>query len=188
MIPNEKVQSWFNSFITSGLEQEVVDWLSKVYNAALLKKLTVGGTILVTIVDSDDYGVASATLVDTVQNIIDPDPYTGEGEGIAPIGHVVMVKSAESVAIQIKTNITFSEGYSWSNCHLTIEESIKNYLLSLRKEWASNTQSVIRIAQIDNHILKVTGVLDVTDTTINDEPTNLTLTEYQIPVLGGISV
>lgn len=187
MIPNEKVQSWFNSFITSG-DQEVVDWLSKVYNAALLKKLTVGGTILVTIVDSDDYGVASATLVDTVQNIIDPDPYTGEGEGIAPIGHVVMVKSAESVAIQIKTNIIFSEGYSWSNCHLTIEESIKNYLLSLRKEWASNTQSVIRIAQIDNHILKVTGVLDVTDTTINDEPTNLTLTEYQIPVLGGISV
>ena len=137
--------------------------------------------------DSDDYGKASDTLVNTVQNIIDPDPYTGEGEGLAPIGHVVKVQSAESVALQIETTITFSEGYSWSNCQVAIEEAVNAYLLELRKEWSNSTQLIVRVSQIDNHILNVKGVIDVTDTNINGQTSNLTLTEFQIPVLGGVS-
>ena len=188
MIPNSEVQSWYETFIQSdGLNDEVKNWLTTVYNAALLKKLTVGGTVLVTIVDSDDYGKASDTLVNTVQNIIDPDPYTGEGEGLAPIGHVVKVQSAESVALQIETTITFSEGYSWSNCQVAIEEAVNAYLLELRKEWSNSTQLIVRVSQIDNHILNVKGVIDVTDTNINGQTSNLTLTEFQIPVLGGVS-
>lgn len=188
MIPNSEVQSWYETFIQSdGLNDEVKNWLTTVYNAALLKKLTVGGTVLVTIVDSDDYGKASDTLVNTVQNIIDPDPYTGEGEGLAPIGHVVKVQSAESVALQIETTITFSEGYSWSNCQVAIEEAVNAYLLELRKKWSNSTQLIVRVSQIDNHILNVKGVIDVTDTNINGQTSNLTLTEFQIPVLGGVS-
>lgn len=188
MIPSSEVQSWYETFIQSdGLNEEVKNWLTTVYTASLLKKLTVGGSVLVTIVDSDDYGKASDTLVNTVQNIIDPDPYTGEGEGLAPIGHVVKVQSAESVALQIETTITFSEGYSWSNCQAAVEEAVNAYLLELRKEWSNSTQLIVRVSQIDNHIFNVKGVIDVTDTKINGQTSNLTLTEFQIPVLGGVS-
>lgn len=188
MIPSSEVQSWYETFIQSdGLNEEVKNWLTTVYTASLLKKLTVGGSILITIVDSDDYSKASDTLVNTVQNIVDPDPYTGEGEGLAPIGHVVKVQSAESVALQIETTITFSEGYSWSNCQYSIEEAVNEYLLELRKEWSNNTQLIVRISQIDNHILNIKGVIDVSDTKINGQTSNMTLTEFQIPVLGGVS-
>lgn len=188
MIPSSAVQSWYETFIQSdGLNEEVKKWLTTVYTAAIMKKLTVGGSVLITIVDSDDYGKASDTLVNTVQNIIDPDPYTGEGEGIAPIGHVVKVQSAETVPLQIGTTITFSEGYNWSNRKDAIEEAIKAYLLELRKEWSTSTQIIVRVSQIDNHILNVKGVIDVSDTKINDQAANLTLGGFQIPVLGGVS-
>lgn len=188
MIPSSAVQSWYETFIQSdGLNEEVKKWLTTVYTAAIMKKLTVGGSVLITIVDSDDYGKASDTLVNTVQNIIDPDPYTGEGEGIAPIGHVVKVQSAETVPLQIGTTITFSEGYNWSNRKDAIEEAIKAYLLELRKEWSTSTQIIVRVSQIDNHILNVKGVVDVSDTKINDQAANLTLGGFQIPVLGGVS-
>lgn len=86
MIPTDAVIAWYNSVIGS-VSSEVATWLSAVYMAALAKKLTVGGTVLVTIVDSDDYGGASKTLVQSVQSIIDPVTNAGEGYGLAPIGH-----------------------------------------------------------------------------------------------------
>lgn len=186
MIPGDAVTEWYGSIIGS-VSSEVKEWLSTVYTAAKYKKLTVGGTVLITIVNSDNYGEASDVLVETVQNIIDPDENTGEGEGLAPIGHVVKVQSASSVSLDIKTTITFSEGYSWSNCHTAIEDAINDYLLELRKGWANNTQIIVRLSQIDTHILNVPGVVDITGTTINGSNENLILNEYEIPELGGVS-
>ena len=63
MIPSAAVQAWFKTFIdTAGLNQEVKNWLTVVFNAALLKKLTVGGTVHAVITDSDDYGESSSAL------------------------------------------------------------------------------------------------------------------------------
>lgn len=185
MMPSDGVAQWYSSVIGS-LDSEVSQWLTLVYNAALLRKLTVGGTVLITIVDSDDYGKASDRLVNTVQQILDPDPYAGEGLGIAPIGHVVKVQSAESVELFIKTNITFSEGYDWINRKTLIEESINNYLLELRKDWANSSEVIVRVSQIENHILNIKGIVDIDDTSINDETTNLIMGEYEIPILGGV--
>ena len=133
MIPSAAVQSWFKTFIqTAGLNQEVKDWLSVVYNAALLKKLTVGGTVHIVITDSDDYGEASSTLVQSVQQTLDPEENAGEGYGLAPIGHVVSVASASPVTIEIKTTVTFEEGHNWSNTKAAIEEAVNAYFLELR--------------------------------------------------------
>ena len=71
--------------------------------------------------------------------------------------------------------------------HAAIEEVVNAYLLELRKEWSNSTQLIVRVSQIDNHILNVKGVIDVTDTKINGQTSNLTLTEFQIQVLGGVS-
>lgn len=51
MIPGIKVQTWYNS-VKDTLDAEVRAWLETVYNAASEKKLTVGGTVLVTVVNS----------------------------------------------------------------------------------------------------------------------------------------
>ena len=184
MIPGDAVTAWYNSVI-GGLSTEVKTWLTTVYQAALQKKLTVGGTVKLTILNSE-YGKASETLIDTVQTTMDPEQNAGEGIGLAPIGHVVHVISASSVTVNVSTTIAFASGYSWDNLTNTIKEQLEVYLLSLRKEWASDDATVVRIAQIENHIMSITGVVDITGTKINGNESNLTLDADEIPVLGEV--
>lgn len=186
MLPGEKVQSWYKSVIST-LDEEVAAWLSAVYVAAHEKKLTVGGTVLVTIIDSDDFGEASTTLIDLVQEQLDPVQNAGEGLGVAPIGHVVNVKSAVPVSVVVRTDITFDEGYSWSNLKIPITKAVDEYLLELRKEWAANSSTTIRISRVESKILAIKGIADITNTELNGSASNLTLGKFEIPVTGGVS-
>lgn len=185
MIPNATVQTWYES-VKNTLTEDVKEWLDIVYAAASQKKLTVGGIVKVIIVDSDDYGVASSTLVQNVQCILDPETDAGEGFGLAPIGHVVSVVSADAVQIQIKTTVIFEEGYSWSNTKTAMEETVNTYLLELRKAWAGTSRITVRISQVESRILAIKGIIDVTGTKINGSDANLTIGKYEIPVLGGV--
>lgn len=187
MIPNTAVQSWYESYIeTSGLDESVKAWLTAVYIAGKAKKLTTGGTVLLTILNSD-YDEASSTLISTVQETIDPEDTAGEGYGLAPIGHVVSVQSAKTVSVIVKITITFDTGYSWSNLQTSIDEAISAYLLELRKEWADNSYLVVRVSQIETRLLQITGIVDVANTKINGSTDNLTLGTYEVPVFGGAS-
>lgn len=184
-IPSSAVTSWYEGL--SGLSDEVQAWLDAVYTAAKNKYLTVGGTVLVTIVDSDDYGPASDELVSTVQETLDPEENAGEGYGLAPIGHVVNVQSAQGVEINVTATIAYNDGYSWSNLGDSITEAVNNYLLELRKSWSSNKNVIVRVSQIESRILGVTGVADVLDTAINTSTRNVELGEYEIPIPGSVS-
>lgn len=185
MIPSAAVQAWFNT-IKSTLTGEVAAWLETVYDAALNRKLTTGGTVLLTILNSD-FGVASDTLIKTVQQTIDPDEYAGEGYGAAPIGHIVKVESAETKTVTVKTNIVFDVGYGWSNLQSSINDVISNYLLELRKSWADNPYLVVRISQIETRLLGINGIMDIRNTKINGVFDNLTLGKYEVPIFGGAS-
>ncbi len=186
MIPNEEVQMWYKSIICQ-LSGKVAAWLSAVYLAAVERKLTTGGTVLLTIINSE-FGIASDTLVNAVQDEIDPTEHAGSGYGLAPIGHVVTVKSASGVEVHVKTNITFEVGYSWNNLQVAIDEAISGYLLDLRKMWADSPYLVVRVSQIETRILGVTGIVDIQGTTLNGSPDNLVLGAYDIPIYGGADV
>jgi uncharacterized phage protein gp47/JayE len=166
-------------------QKEIMGWV-KIAVAAAEKKLTTGGTVLLTILNSD-YGVASDTLIQTVQNTIDPAENAGEGYGLAPIGHVVSVKSAKEVTVTLKTKITFDTGYSWSNLQNSIDTAVQDYLLELRKGWADTAYLVIRISQIETRLLSIKGIVDIENTKINGSTDNLTLGKYEVPVFGGAS-
>lgn len=185
MIPNEIVKEWYNGIINT-LNPTVKAWLEIVYSAAAAKKLTVGGTVLLTILNSE-YGVPTDELIQTVQTAIDPEQNAGEGYGIAPIGHIVTVEKAKVVNITVKTNITFDVGYGWNNLQSSINEAIQGYLLELRKTWADNPYLVVRISQIETRILGVNGIVDIGNTKINGASDNLTLGKFEVPVFGGAS-
>ena len=185
MIPKEGVETWYNG-IKGTLSGDVRHWLDSVFQAAKQKKLTIGGTVLLTIIDSE-FGPASETLVEAVQAAIDPEVNAGEGFGLAPIGHVVRVESAAARTVDIRTDITFEPGYGWGSLQAPIEDAVAAYLLELRKGWADSSSLVVRISQIDNRILNVPGIIDVQETLVNGARGNLELGEYEIPVLGGVS-
>lgn len=185
MIPSESVKTWYENVIQT-LSGDSAAWLTAVFTAGTEKKLTTGGTVLLTILNSD-FEPASETLIQTVQETIDPEVNAGEGYGLAPIGHVVTVKSVESISISVKTSLAFNSGYGWNNLQNSINEAISAYLLELRKEWADVPYITVRVSQIETRILSIKGIVDITDTQINGSEDNLTLNKFQIPVFGGAS-
>lgn len=185
MIPTAKVRNWYEAIIGT-LDEEVALWLSSVFMAAAEKKLTVGGTVLLTVLNSS-FDAASATLIQTVKDTFDPDENAGEGYGLAPIGHLVNVQTVKEQKITVKTNITFDVGYGWANLQNTINETIEAYLLELRKDWANNENLIVRISQIETRLLTIKGIVDIDSTKINGAADNFTLGKYEIPVFGGAS-
>jgi len=184
MIPDDSVKAWYEEVIGT-LDNETAHWLSSVYMAAAGKKLTTGGTILLTIIDSD-LNPASEALIETVQEIIDPEQNAGDGYGLAPIGHVVTVKSAEGVEIKVRTGLVFDAGYGWDSLRELINVVISDYLIELRQKWAESPYLVVRISQIERRLLDIEGIIDIQGTAINGLDGNLVLDKYQIPVFGGV--
>jgi len=70
-------------------------------------------------------------LIDTVQTEIDPTQNNGEGLGLAPIGHVVTVVTAEPVTVDIQTTVTL-DGVTWASVKQDVIDSLEAYFLGLR--------------------------------------------------------
>ena len=190
-------QRYFDSFNMKAYGGNISDYKLKVHEIEGVGAVKVtpiwkgGGTVLLTILGSD-FNQASSTLIKKVQDIIDP---TGDarGIGVAPIGHIVTVQGTSNVAINIHTNLTFESNFNWLRVKTKVEDVIKNYLLELRKSWSLKNEKVsnnliVRVSRIEAKILDINGILDIQNTTINGSPNNLQLSEYQIPIFGGITV
>jgi uncharacterized phage protein gp47/JayE len=146
-----------------------------------------GGTVKCTIIASD-WSAPSQQLVDEVQNAIDPPANSGQGYGLAPIGHHVTIAGVLPVTIDVATTVTLADGVTVGQIQGPIEEVIDAYLLGLRRAWVNEPQLVVRISQIEAAILTVPGVVDVTGTTLNGSAANVTLDAEEIPVLGTVVI
>lgn len=184
-------ERYFKSTETKGYGGNRTDYIEKtngisgVGSTKVTRAWNGGGTVKLTILDSQFFK-ASDALISKVQEIIDPGA-EGDGMGIAPIGHEVTVDTVNEVAINITTSITFQEGFTFDNQRQLIKSAIEEYLIELRKEWADSDTIVVRISKIDNKILGVQGVIDVSNTALNGAAANTELTEYQIPILGTVT-
>lgn len=144
-----------------------------------------GGTVKLVIIDST-YSKPSSTLVNSVQTAVDPTQNQGEGVGIAPIGHVVTVVGLDETTVNITTEITYQDGWSWEAIKPYVEAAIDSYFTDLASEWAASDTLVVRISQIETRLLDLTGVLDIANTTLNGAAANLTLGADNIPVRGTV--
>ncbi len=187
MAPNATVQSWYEEYIGTALASDVRNWLNAVYEAAVYGWLTVGGTVLVTVVSADSYGECAPALVAEIQTAIDPTENAGEGYGIAPIGHVVTVQSAAQQPLDVYGEFALNTGYTWEGVRPDIEDAIEEYFLELRKSWADNDATVVRISHVEMAILSVRGVQDVQNLRVGGEDRNFTLENNEVPVLGEVT-
>lgn len=158
-----------------------------------------GGQVRISILDSQ-YNKPSTTLIETVQQEVDPhynDEYAGLGLGTAPIGHVVTVVGPIEVTCDIEATIETVGNMTVQQVKPKVEESINNYFLELRKQWASaddlNRYSLkVLIAGVRNAIFNTEGVSNLTACTINDATDDIVLTQtgavQQIPVVGEIEI
>ena len=143
-----------------------------------------GGAIDIVII-ADDYSVPSAELIEKVQEQI--DPAKGNGDGVAPIGHEVTISAVSAIIINLKATVVCDECYTIEGLQSQIEESVDNYLLSLRKKWANETAGIaVRKAGVENAIYNLEGVQDVQNVLLNDVEENISLQDTEVPVRGSV--
>lgn len=142
-----------------------------------------GGTVKVRLLDTEN-NIPSPELIQMVQELVDPIETSGEGLGIAPIGHKVTVEGAEEMEVQITTQLIFKET-SWENVRQDVEAVVERYFRELRSKW-SEDDVVVRISQIEARLLDIEGIIDVQGTKLNGSSNNLYLTDEQVPVLAGV--
>ena len=181
---------YFNSFEKEAFGGNVADYREKVESIDGVGQVKVypawngGGTVKLRLLDSDN-NIPSSELLELVQTQVDPFQNSGEGLGIAPIGHSVTVASARAVEIQLTTHLTFKES-GWENVSSRVNEVIEEYFSELRTNW-SEDDIVVRISQIESRLLDIEGIIDIEDTQINGSPRNLYLSGEEVPVLVGVA-
>jgi len=201
LIPGEDEQEtedfraeYFNSFDNKAYGGNVQDYINKVMEIDGVGGVRVTPiwngprTVLCTILDSS-YNPASAALISTVQEIIDPTQ-DGSGVGVAPIDHIVTVAAPGTVTVNVNVPLEFDTGYSWDNMQTVVEETVSAYLLELRTAWKNyltGIPTVVRVSQIESRLLALTGVVDVGQTTINGVSGNLTILGNDVPIMGAVT-
>ena len=180
---------YFNSFEKEAFGGNIADYKEKIGSIEGVGQVKVypvwngGGTVKLQLLDKTN-NIPSNELIEQVQTLVDPVQNSGEGLGIAPIGHRVTVEAARQVEVQLTTHLTFKES-SWENVSSRVNQVVEDYFSELRASW-SESDIVIRISQIEARLLEIEGIIDIEDTMLNGSPKNLYLSGEEVPVLVGV--
>lgn len=130
--------------------------------------------------------VPESSLVEYVQNELDPIGHQGTGKGIAPIGHIVTVEGATTESINIETKLTYQTDWSWEDVKPAVAEAINDYFSELNQDWEELNSIVVRISQIETRLLNIEGIIDIEGTKINGLEKNYIVSENSIVTLGSV--
>lgn len=145
-----------------------------------------GGTVKLIIMDSG-YGEPASVLTDKVQNIFDPPESSGDGLGLAPIGHKVTVCGAKSREVDISFTAEVASGYQWADIEDTVLACIDDYFAELTKKWSDEEKLIVRVSQLESRILDVLGIVDISGMKLDNVAANLTLSVDEFPIRGDVS-
>lgn len=145
------------------------------------------GTVKLILLDSE-MGEPSESLVERVQNTFDPVESSGDGLGLAPIGHRVTVVSAKERKVNVSFCPTYSDGYQWSDVSAAVLAEIDKYFAELANGWANSRFVIVRVSQLEARILEVSGIEDISELCLDDVAANLPLLADEFPVRGDVSV
>lgn len=157
-----------------------------------------GGTVKCSIIGTDNQP-ASSTLVESVQNAVDPPPNQGLGLGMAPIGAQVTIVAPTSVSVNVSATLTLAPGYDIGQIQGPAKTALTNYVNTVCENWDEPTVSGgvdytadIYLAQVISALIGVTGVLNATNVEINSTAADLNLTQsgtlQQLPTLGTVTL
>jgi len=184
LLPPEGTAEWIAG---ASAPEGVKAWLETIHAAAAERQLTVGGTVRAVVIDST-FSSPSASLVELVQTTVDPLQNAGEGEGIAPIGHVVKVEGVQETVVDLSFSLSYQKGLDWETVQPYVLSALNAYFKELAKTWAEQGEElIVRISQVESRVLGVTGIQDISGTKINGLEANFSLASDRIPVLGELT-
>lgn len=169
---------------TSGNKVHYVNWAKEVQGVGEAKVFSLwngDNTVKVVIIDADREP-ASAELVETVQNYIDPNSL-GLGEGVAPLGAYCTVTSAIEKTIDVIFDLVIDPSYTLEEVEPLVEESLTNFLRGIAFK-----ADTVSYALIGANIINTSGVLDYNNLQVNLATANIVLGDEEAPVLGSVII
>ena len=174
---------------TSGNVYHYMQWAREVAGVGDSKILPLwnGQNTVKVIIINDLKQAASAELVKTVQEYIDPkgeDNSTwGCGYGEAPIGAYCTVISANNKNINITISLTKEDGIEIETLKERIMQNITDFLktIAFKKNYVS-------YSLISNTILETDGVVEWSSLTINGNTNNIPLLDEEVAILGEVII
>lgn len=156
-----------------------------------------GGTVKLVILNNN-FDLPSESLIRDVQQAIDPSNSPGNGYGLAPIGHVVSVVAPVKRTVNVSMDLVVELNTNFNVAKAAVVTAINDYFTGLRKSWdnlrtgARGYNLNIYRSQIFAAVLKVTGVVNITNLKLNGTEADIKLvmdrTKSELPFLGEVTV
>lgn len=161
---------------TSGNATQYKEWALSVtgIGSATIYPIWNGNGTVKVVVGNSNNRACDSTLVGSVQTYI---------ESQMPIGCILTVLSIVEVEINISFTLTYDTSYTLSE----IESNIKSNLTAYFEGLSSDTSS-IKYSKVLGVIVDTDNVLDISNLTINNGVSNITLSNDQTGVLGTVTI
>lgn len=163
-----------------GNKADYISWtkaINGVGQARAVRAYSGGGTVKVVILDSDNEA-PTAELTRIVKEKLDPDDYTGSGEGLAPIGHRVNVVAGTKRNPSVNIKISLEAGYTQAQVSESIKSAVEKYFSELNAKFSSTNNIVISSLQIMSRICNISGINTIAGLDVDGEY-NLVLGEEE---------
>ena len=199
LIADESGQEAARTVVDALSDSDGKDYLDALLGAAEAGKLTVGGAVKVVVAGADlTDPVVPPERIAELQEKIDPRSSAAEGDGIAPIGHLVTVASVEKVQVNITVAVTFHNNNTTAeDVQTAVKGVISQYFVDLCKKWSASGKNGVDIlhSTISYLILAdellaswIRTVESVTISGTDGANKNRTLGVDEVPVLGKVTI
>lgn len=143
------------------------------------------GTVKVVITDEENNPV-SASVVESLQNELDPIP--GEGAGKAPVGAVVTVATPTSKTVNVKAKVELSNGYTLDGTGGTI--AVRSDLERVLSEYIDRLApgDDVLLNKTESRFFLVEGVHDIVSVKLNEVAGTVVIGSSEVAQLGTVSL
>ncbi len=177
--------------------QDYIERTNKIYgvgNTKVFPAWKQNGSVLLSVV-APSYDPVSDVFIAKLKNEIDPEEKSGEGVGVAPIGHYVTVttpvKKLVDVSVEASVKTVVDEGEFYER----VQQVLEYYLLSVRKQFAQDVKlSVYTGIIIQKLIQEIPEIITVDTVLLNGKAENVVYVDegeigmQYLPYLGTLTV
>lgn len=172
---------------------EKVNAIDGVGNTKVFPAWQYNGSVLLSIVDPI-FNPITDEFAKNLKEQIDPDEDTGQGVGMAPIGHYVTITTPAKKYVNVSMSVELMNTVTLETIKEDIERKISEYFETVRKSFGQNVNLTIYRARIIEKVLELKEVLNVKDVALNGNFTDVTFIDegligYQyLPYMGEVTI
>lgn len=172
---------------------EKVNAIDGVGNTKVFPAWQYNGSVLLSIVDPI-FNPITDEFAKNLKEQIDPDEDTGQGVGIAPIGHYVTITTPVKKYVNVSMSVELMNTATLETIKEDIERKISEYFETVRKSFSQNVNLTIYRARIIEKLLELKEVLNVKDVALNGNFTDVTFIDeglighQYLPYIGEVTI